>query len=185
MNHSELDDLLDGCRRNNRASQYRLYSRFYNYAMSVASRYLSNLEAAEEVSNDAFFKVFTKIHLFEPRDEGGFRAWLRRIVINTAIDRLRSALHQPPSKELSAAQEPQWESDIIEQLTEEQIFALLDQLSPAYRAVFNLFVVDGFSHEEIADTLGISVGTSKSNLARARMRLKTLLADELDLSYNV
>lgn len=185
MNQSELDEILEGCRRNSRASQYRLYGRFYNYAMSVASRYLPSIEASEEVANDAFFKVFTKIHLFEPRDEGGFRAWLRRIVINTAIDRLRSSLTQPPTQEWNAVHEPQWDAGIIEHLTEEQIFALLDQLSPAYRAVFNLFVVDGYSHEEIAETLGISVGTSKSNLSRARMRLKTLLADELDLSYNV
>lgn len=185
VSYSDLDEILEGCRRSNRSSQYQLFSRFYNYAMSVAYRYVSNTEAAEEVTNDAFFKVFTKIHLFEPRDEGGFRAWLRRIVINTAIDRLRSSINAPATQEWRADMDSPMESGIVEQLTEEQIFSLLDQLSPAYRAVFNLFVVDGFSHEEIADTLGISIGTSKSNLARARSRLKTLLADELDLSYNV
>lgn len=185
MNSSELDELIRGCRNNQRASQYRLFSRFYNYAMTVASRYVSGHDAAEEVVNDAFFKVFTKIHLFEPRDEGGFRAWLRRIVINTAIDRLRSALHQQNFQEWNAGNDPAWDAGIIEQLTEEQIFALLEQLTPAYRAVFNLFVVDGYSHEAIAETLGISIGTSKSNLARARQRLKILLADELDITHNV
>ena len=185
VNHSDLEEILEGCRRNSRTSQYRLFSRFYNYAMSVASRYVSNTEAAEEVTNDAFFKVFTKLHLFEPRDEGGFRAWLRRIVINTAIDRLRSAINLPHTQEWRAEMDPQMESGIIEQLTEEQIFSLLDQLSPAYRAVFNLFVVDGYSHEEISETLGISAATSKSNLARARQRLKSLLAEERDQSYNV
>ena len=185
VNHSDLEEILEGCRRNSRTSQYRLFSRFYNYAMSVASRYVSNTEAAEEVTNDAFFKVFTKIHLFEPRDEGGFRAWLRRIVINTAIDRLRSAIHLPPTQEWRAEMDPQMEPGIIEQLTEEQIFSLLDQLSPAYRAVFNLFVVDGYSHEEIAEMLDINVGTSKSNLARARQHLKTIYLNDFEFSRKI
>lgn len=185
VNHSELDELLDGCRRQDRSSQHRLYTRFYNYAMTVASRYVGSLDVAEEVVNDAFFKVFTKLDLFKPGGEGSFRGWLRRIVINTAIDRLRSALTQPPTQAWDASNEPSWDSGIVERLTEEQVIGMLDQLPPAYRTVFNLFVVDGYSHEEIADLLGIVVGTSKSNLARARGHLKVLLAGELELTRKV
>lgn len=178
-----LDPILEGCRKCHRSSQHRLFAVFYHYAMSIARRYTGNIEAAEEVVNDAFFKVFTKIHLFN--GEQPFRFWLRRIVINTAIDRLRSGLHQTPMVELQPWHEAQAEPGIVEDLTREQILAMLDLLPPAYRAVFNLFVVDGFSHEEIAETLGISIGASKSNLSRARQHLKAIFSDEFEFSKNI
>lgn len=178
-----LDHLLEGCRKNQRASQHRLFAMFFNYAMSIARRYTGNIEAAEEVVNDAFFKVFTKIQLFN--NEQPFRFWLRRIVINTAIDRLRSGAHQVPLIELQPWHDTQAEPGIVENLTREQILAMLDLLPPAYRTVFNLFAVDGFSHEEIAEALDISVGASKSNLARARQHLKAIFADEFEFSKKI
>lgn len=178
LNTVNLDEILDGCRQNQRASQQRLYGHFYNYAMTVARRYMGNLEQAEEVANDAFFKVFTKIHLFL----GGqpFKPWLRRVIVNTAIDRLRANLNMPPEMELQAWHDPGTLTGIEEDLTREQIWAMLDRLPPGYRAVFNLAVVDGFSHEEIAVTLNISVGSSKSNLSRARQHLRTILKTEFE-----
>ncbi len=173
-----LDEILKGCRQNNRASQQRLYAQYYNYAMTIARRYMGNVETAEEVVNDAFFKAFTKIHLFV----GGqpFRPWLRRVIVNTAIDRLRSSLNIPSGTELQPWHDEGALTGIEEELTKEQIWAMLDRLPPAYRAVFNLAVVDGFSHEEIAEALEISVGASKSNLSRARKHLKTLLETEFE-----
>lgn len=173
-----LDEILHGCRQNHRASQQRLFAHFYNYAMTIARRYMGNAETAEEVVNDAFFKAFTKIHLFV----GGqpFRPWLRRVIVNTAIDRLRSNLNISPVAELQAWHDEGTLNGIEEALTREQIWAMLDRLPPAYRAVFNLAVVDGFSHEEIAAALEISVGASKSNLSRARRYLKTLLKTEFE-----
>ena len=173
-----LDEILDGCRKNQRASQQRLFTHFYNYAMTVARRYMGNTELAEEVVNDAFFKVFTKIHLFL----GGqpFRPWLRRVIVNTAIDRLRANMNLAPETELQPWHDSGSLTGIEEELTREQIWTLLDRLPPAYRTVFNLAVVDCFSHEEIATTLGISVGASKSNLSRARQYLKTLLKTEFE-----
>lgn len=173
-----LDEILDGCRQNHRASQQRLFAHFYNYAMTIARRYMGNSETAEEVVNDAFFKAFTKIHLFV----GGqpFRPWLRRVIVNTAIDRLRSNMSLAPETELQPWHDAGSLTGIEEALTQEQIWAMLDRLPPAYRAVFNLAVVDGFSHEEIASTLGISVGASKSNLSRARQHLKTILKTEFE-----
>lgn len=176
----DFHQLLDGCRQGKRSSQYRLYVQFYNYAMTVARRYSGTLETAEEVVNDAFFKVFTKIDLYS--DSLPFRFWLRRIVINTAIDRFRAGIHVPAPVELQAWHDPEMDTGIVETLTHAQILAMLDYLPPAYRTVFNLFVVDGFSHEEIAETLQISVGTSKSNLSRARQHLKTMLTDEFEFS---
>ncbi len=176
---AELFQLLRQCRQQKRSAQHQVYHLFYNYAMSIARRYVSSCETAEEVVNDAFFKAFTKINLYE--DTQPFRFWLRRIVINTVIDRLRSALHhgdmtQPWSEQYDTAME----SSIVEDLTREQILAALDQLPPAYRTVFNLFVVDGFTHEEIAEILDISPGTSKSNLSRARQHLRVLFSDDFE-----
>lgn len=180
IDHVDLDQLLQGCRQKDRASQQRLYSQFYNYAMSVARRYVNNLETAEEICNDTFFKVFTKIELYSGAMP--FRYWLRRILINTAIDRLRSGMNTPALVELQSWQDPEWDSGIIEELTHEQIIGMLDQLPPAYRMAFNLFVVDGFTHEEIAEVLQISVGASKSNLSRARQHLRKLLPNDFELS---
>ncbi|MCW5921612.1 MAG: RNA polymerase sigma factor [Saprospiraceae bacterium] len=175
-----IEHLIEGCRQNKRASQHRLYAMFYNYAMTIARRYVGSVEAAEEVVNDAFFKAFTKIHLYNEAQL--FRFWLRRIVINTAIDLLRSGLSQVLVNELQPWHDSSEEPDVVEDMTREQIISMLDLLPPSYRAVFNLFVVDGFSHEEIADTLGISVGASKSNLSRARQHLKTIFADDFEFS---
>lgn len=176
----DLHQLLDGCRQGKRSSQHRLYACFFNYAMTIARRYTGNLETAEEVVNDAFFKVFTKLDLYS--ESLPFRFWLRRIVINTAIDRFRSTLNIPAPVELQAWHDPETDTGIVENLTREQILAMLDHLPPGYRTVFNLFVVDGFSHEEISDALRISIGASKSNLSRARQHLKTMLAGEFEFS---
>ncbi len=176
----DLDQLIHGCRRKDRNSQHRLYSAFYNYAMSIARRYIHQSEMAEEVVNDAFFKVFTKIDLYPGTMP--FRYWLRRILINTAIDQLRQGMNKMQLVELAAWNDPDWDSGIIESLTHGQILELMDQLSPAYRAVFNLYVVDGFSHEEIAEMLQISVGGSKSNLSRARQQLRVLLSNDFEFS---
>ena len=176
----DLEQILHGCRLQKRASQQRLYARFYNYAMSIARRYVDNQETAEEVTNDAFFKVFTKIDRYSGKM--AFRIWLRRILINTAIDRLRSSLNAPATLELESWHDMEQDIGIVEDLTREQILAMLDQLPPSYRTVFNLFVVDGFSHEEIAQTLQISIGASKSNLSRARQHLRLLLLNDLEFS---
>lgn len=178
-----IEYLLEGCRRNKRASQNQLFATFYNYAMSIARRYTGNLESAEEVVNDAFFKVFTKIQLYNGAQP--FRFWLRRIVINTAIDRLRSGIHQQNAVEWQPMHDSQTEPGIVEDITREQVLSMIDLLPPSYRAVFNLFTVDGFSHEEIAEMLQISVGASKSNLSRARQHLKNIFADDFEFSRKI
>lgn len=173
-----LEHLLDGCRQNHRTSQHRLFVMFYNYAMTIARRYMGNPENAEEVVNDAFFKVFSKIHLYS--SEQPFRFWLRRVVINTAIDRLRSNLNDLKVTELHPWHDTETLPNIVEEITREQVLAMLDLLPPSYRTVFNLFVADGFSHEEIGAMLNISPGTSKSNLSRARQHLKNIFADDFE-----
>lgn len=149
---------------------------FYQYGMSIARRYSGQLEQAEEVLNDAFFKAFTKIETYS--SDQPFKFWLRRIIINTAIDRYRVSLHRVTVQEINEYQDAGFDDGTIEMLTREQIISMLDLLPPAYRTVFNLFVVDEYSHEEISQSLGISIGASKSNLSRARQFLRRLLKNE-------
>ena len=188
MTEKEFVIVLRGCKDQQRASQYRLHGLLYNYAMNVARRYATNTEAAEEVANDAFFKLFTKIDQFVPREgdvQAAFRGWFRRIIINTAIDRCRSSLNTPPTDEWLETHDVVVEDGLLERLTFAQVLQLLERLPPAYRTVFGLFVADGYSHEEIAELLHISIGTSKSNLSRARQHLKKLLSNEISLNQFV
>jgi RNA polymerase sigma factor (sigma-70 family) len=177
MSDLELNEIIDGCRQRHRVSQKRLYDHFYNYAMSVARRYVFDTDLMEEVVNDAFFKVFTKIDLY-----GGdlqFKAWFRRILVNTAIDRLRVQARLPQVQELDyQATDDNMESTIVASLTRERLKTLVQRLPPSYLTVFNLYVFDEFSHQEISDMLGISVGGSKSNLARARQILRVIFEHE-------
>lgn len=173
MTEKDLNLLVESCRSGERTSQQRLYAHFHNYALTVCSRYAATPDEAKEVLNDAFFKIFTKIDRYN--SEYSFKGWLHRIVVNTAIDRYRSLQNQPRHDDLSYAMGVEVETEVIEKLTREEIFKMVVNLSPAYRTVFNLFVVDGFSHAEIAEKLGITEGASKSNLSKARMQLKRML----------
>lgn len=169
-----LSELLAGCLRGNRRSQEILYRQFYGYAMSICLRYTPSRDEALEVLNDGFLKVFTRLDQFDTRQP--FKPWLRRIMINTALDQYRQAVQHYRQEDLSLAEQtPEPGADAFSRLVHEELVELIQLLSPAYRLVFNLFVMDGFSHEEIATQLGISVGASKSNLARARENLKAML----------
>ena len=169
-----LHELLAGCLRNQRRSQELLYKQFYGYAMGICLRYTSTREEASEVLNDGFLKVFTRLQQYDA--EQPFKGWLRRILINTALDHYRHEVRHYHHEDSSQAEQiPAGDADANSQLAYEELMLLIQQLSPAYRLVFNLYVIDGYSHEEIATQLGISVGTSKSNLARARESLRTML----------
>ena len=145
-----------------------LYQHFFGYAMSICLRYASTREEATEVLNDGFLKIFTKLNLYD--QDRSLHGWIRRIMINTAIDHLRHFQKQQHdhTQDLENALKVSAPEDVLSSLTFEEIVAEIRQLSPAYRTVFNMYVMDGFTHEEIAEQLGVSVGTSKSNLSKAR-----------------
>ncbi len=170
-----LSDLLAGCLRNQRKSQELLYRQFYGYAMSVCLRYCSTREGAVEVLNDGFLKVFTRLDQYDPAQP--FKGWLRRILINASIDHYRQEVRHHLHEDIDSAQQTvaSESADAFSQLAHNDLMQLIQRLSPAYRLVFNLYVMDGFTHDEIAGQLGISVGASKSNLARARENLRLLL----------
>lgn len=167
-----LNELIDGCLQGKRESQKALYEHFYGYAMSICLRYSKSREESREILNDGFMKVFLRMGT---RDvNASFKSWLRRIMINAAIDHYRknSKHYQVKEADASIAWIPSGEADALHELSYEELIAMVTELSPAYRAVFNLYVIDGYTHEEIASRLDISVGTSKSNLFKAREHLK-------------
>lgn len=171
--NGNLQILLSGCEKNDRKSQKLLYKQFYGYAMSICFRYTHNEDDAMEVLNDAFMKVFTRIKQFDK--SRSFKSWFRRILINTAIDHLKREMNYQNQLNIEdyEIKGHEWQAD--EHLMNEDLVQLIQKLSPAYRTVFNLFVIDGYSHEDISKMMQISVGTSKSNLAKARMKLREML----------
>lgn len=168
-----MDVLLPKCLKQDRGAQRELYRLFYGYAMSVCVRYSQDAEEAKDVLNDGFLKVFTRLDQYHPPKP--FKGWLRRIMINTALDNYRHNLKNYHLQDIDQAAPATDPFDVEQQLNYEYLIALVQQLSPAYRTVFNLYAIDGYTHEEISETLGIAVGTSKSNLAKARANLREAL----------
>jgi RNA polymerase sigma factor (sigma-70 family) len=166
--------LIQSCKQNDRESQRLLYQHYYGYAMSICVRYCRSYEESKEIVNDGFMKVFKKLDQHET--ESSFKAWLRRIMINASIDHYRkevkhyhqSAIHPETSSGAVS-------NGALDDLSYAELIGMVQRLSPAYRAVFNLYVIDGFNHHEISGILGISEGTSKSNLMKARENLKKML----------
>jgi RNA polymerase sigma factor (sigma-70 family) len=167
-NHT-LEALLEGCRQSNPKSQELLYRQFYGYAMSVCLRYTRTRDEAVEIVNDVEKVDLTK----------SFKNWLRRIMVNTALDYYRQNHKHYNHDDI---QETEYmisdNKDASSNLCYEELLGFIQKLSPAYRMVFSLFVIDGYSHEEVGDMLNISIGTSKSNLARARINLREMLSKE-------
>ncbi|SHN33148.1 RNA polymerase sigma-70 factor, ECF subfamily [Cyclobacterium lianum] len=170
----KLKKLIDQCCRGQTKAQYALFKQTYSYAMGICARFSSGPEEAKEILNDGFLKVFTQIKRYSP--DLSFAGWIRRIMINTAIDHYRknkkyteshTGIEQVPDR-------PDM-NHTLAQMHSEDILQLVQDLPPAYRMVFTLHVVEEFSHKEIAGILGISMGTSKSNLSKARLRLQQAL----------
>lgn len=173
MDELLIQDLIRGCRKKERKSQKGLYQLFYSYAMKMCIRYAKDKEEALELINDGFMRVFTNIHKYDPAKP--FRPWLATIMINTSIDHYRKQVKRMEMEELNAKHEMEDREGILSRIHYEDLIKLVQRLSVAYRTVFNLFAIDGYSHEEIASMLSISVGTSKSNLFKAREQLKKML----------
>lgn len=173
MTRTKLQELLKSCKTGNRDSQKEVYGHFYNYGMTVCSRYARDREEAREILNDGFLKAFTALEKYDA--QRSFKGWLNRILVNTAIDYFRKNRSKPQLIDLIHAQHVEVAATAIDQLSTAEILSLVQKLSPAYRMVFGLHAIEGFTHSEISEKLGISVGTSKSNLAKARVKLKAMI----------
>jgi RNA polymerase sigma factor (sigma-70 family) len=176
----DLQTLIAGCIRNNQRDQKFLYEKYYGYCLKTVFRYIYHYDKAVDVVNDGFIKIFRNFGKFEFRDnehlEMVLMGWMRMIMINTAIDQLRKKNFLP---EIGDVSDGVWQEDKSQSsdriLMYKELIKEIKKLPPSYRTVFNLYVIDGFTHQEIANLLGISVGTSKSNLSKARVILQKIL----------
>jgi RNA polymerase sigma-70 factor (ECF subfamily) len=171
-------DLIKGCVEGDRRLQEELYNRFSPKMYAVCLRYANNTDDAQDLLQEGFIKVFRNLHRF--RSEGSFEGWMRRVFVNTSIEHFRrksTKLSTVSDKEEDTIED----ADItaLDSLAEKDIISLIQELSPGYKTVFNLYVIEGYSHKEIGDLLGISEGTSKSQLARAKGILQKKVAQYL------
>ena len=176
-----VSKIVDACVRGDRVSQEVLYKSFYGKMITVCMRYARNKEEAYDILQEGFIKVFKKIKNYEKK--GSLEGWIRRIMANTAIDHIRKKKDfYLSSDELYEMDNLADESDLYAEMEEfvklkaEVIINLIQKLSPAYRTVFNMYIIENMTHQEIAEYLKISIGTSKSNLAKAKIKLKEMVS---------
>ncbi len=170
--HKEKD-FIKACVKKERWAQKKLYEDHYSKMMGVCLRYAKNKNDALDILHEGFLKVFKNIAKYSPGTS--LSAWIRRIMVNTCIDYYRKEIRRRTEDIEQAFQLSSNDADAISQCSEKEILAAIQTLSPAYRAVFNLYVIEGFSHKEIAEKLGVTESTSRSNLVKARNRLKEIL----------
>lgn len=162
-------DLIKGCRAQNRLAQKALYQQYYGRMLNISMRYTRNQNEAIDVLNRAFLKIFQNIEKYR---EGSFSGWIATIVLNTSIDFVRSQTKYRQVMDFEIEKEEFLDPEIIESLYAEDLFQLIQKLPPTTRMVFSLYVIEGFKHREIAEKLGISVGTSKWYLAEGKRELR-------------
>ncbi len=166
--------LIRACINGNKAGQRKLYELFYSYGMSICLRYAANKSEAQEILNDGFYKVFTKIDQYD--DYKPFKQWFRVILIHASIDYHRKYHKLKPFVELSPNDSDNTVgNEGLDSLLYDDVMEHIQQLPPQYRLVFNLYAIDELSHREIAERLDISIGTSKSNYSKARRKLQEML----------
>jgi RNA polymerase sigma factor (sigma-70 family) len=189
---NSLSHIIEGCKTNNNRYQKVLYEQFYGYSLKVVFRYIYKYDNAVDVVNDGYVKLFKSLASFKCENEEDiskvFMGWLRRIMVNTAIDELRRQNMMP---DIGAIPDDIWEEPdksggADQAVLYKELICQVKRLPPSYRVVFNMYVIDGFTHQEIADQLGISVGTSKSSLSKARVHLQKYINQdtrEIDAAY--
>jgi RNA polymerase sigma factor (sigma-70 family) len=169
------DDLVKGCRRGDHHAQQRLYDLYSSRMYGVCCRYVKNTMQAEDILVMAFTKVFDRISQF--KGEGSFEGWIRRITVNEALNYLRKSRNMVVESDLEHAGRELDYNRLSDHLEAEDLLKMIEKLPPGYRIVFNMYAIDGYTHKEIADQLGISENTSKSQLSRARIYLQKQLAE--------
>jgi len=168
------EELIEACKREDRRAQKALYERFSPVMLGVCRRYVKSAHDAEDVLVEAFFKVLTNLKQY--KGKGSFEGWIRRIVVNEALMFLRKRHNFRLTVEISEVDRPAAAS-AHQKLIASDIMQLLDELPTGYRTVFNLYVLEGYKHREIAEMLGISINTSKSQLILAKKKMQRLLED--------
>ena len=169
------DKVIQGLKNEDRKVQQWLYDKYAPILLGICRRYVKVTEDAEDVLIDTFFKIFTNIHQY--KGNGSFEGWMKRIAVNESLMLLRKNHNFRLTVEISNV-EISTKSSALDNLQERDVMALLEKLPTGYRTIFNMYVVEGYKHREIAEILKISINTSKSQLILAKKRLRALLADQ-------
>lgn len=172
--------IREGCMKGDRKFQQMLYDMLSAKMFGVCLRYANEYNSAQDLLQEGFVKVFKNIDKF--RGEGSFEGWVRRIFVNTAIEHYRRQVNLYALHESEVSYFENYQENALEILKHEDVLKMIQKLSSGYRTVFNLYVIEGYSHKEIADTMGISEGTSKSQLARARYLLQKMIMGKVEVS---
>jgi len=172
-NKANFQTILFGCLQLNRESQNELYKLYRPYGMSICLRYSENERQAKSVLNEGFMKVFQSLNIYDSNFP--FKPWFRKIMINTALNDIKKSKKLRFETDLSEAEHLPVNENILTQISYRETLELVNNLSLAYRTVFNLYVIDGYTHPEIADILDIRPSTSRANLNRAKKRLQKLI----------
>jgi len=170
VNPDQLEEIIKGCKAGKTKDQDILFRNYSSELFGVCLYYSKDYTEAEDILHDGFMKIFKNISKF--RYKGSFEGWMRRIMINTALEKFRKERHLHAISDIEDHEEDFISEDVISSITAKDLIALIQQLSPKYRMVFNLYAIEGYTHKEIGKMVGISEGTSKSNLARARAILQ-------------
>lgn len=166
-------ELIQGCQREDRALQRELFNRYAGKMMTVCLRYARHRAEAEDLLQDAFIKVFDNLKQFEGK--GSFEGWIRRIVVNTALKSVAKQAFQRESIGIEGMVEAAVDPSVLSSMTEDELMNLIAKLPDGYRTVFNLFVLEDYSHREISKVLGIEESTSRSQLVKARNMLQNMV----------
>jgi len=170
---NEDKKLIEGCLAGKQISQEKLFKKYYGLMLGVCLRYSKNNFEARDILQEGFVKIFSNLSNF--KFEGSFKGWMKKIMIHTAIDKYRKNLTIPVYSEINDNTNLQVNNDIISKLNSEDLLKCLNTLPYGYRTIFNLYVIEGYSHKEIAEKLGINEGTSKSQLFKAKLQLKEIV----------
>jgi len=165
--------LVEGCRQNNRLAQKILYERFFGQMMGIAMRYTKSKNEAIEILNTAFLKVFTSLDKYKNKNK--LAGWIAKIVFNASIDHVRKHNRYRKVMNFEIERDRPVKNESLDNLHVEDLYKLIQKLPEASRNVFCLYVIDGYKHKEVADLLDITVGTSKWHLANARKQLRKLI----------
>ena len=166
----DLEKIIKDCKKNRPDAQKKLYEHFSGKMFGVCMQYSKDYTEAEDILQDGFIKVFTKIDQFDFK--GSFEGWVRRIMVNCALERYRKHNLLYSVSEIREYDTKLAYDDVLSEISSKELLKLIQDLSPQYKMVFNLYAIEGYSHQEIGEKLGISEGTSKSNLSRARTILQ-------------
>lgn len=170
------DELIDLCLEGNQRAQQTLFDKFSRKMMSVCVRYVPDREQAEDVLQDGFVKIFSNLHAF--KREGSFEGWIRRTMVNTALDHLRKKKVMKIDTDISEAEFLAGRDETsVSKMRVEEMMKLIMELPTGYRTVFNMYAIEGYSHQEIADELGVTESTSKTQFRKARTYLMNIIVN--------